>query len=146
MSPQAPPDRCQSLLTLTSQTTLQCETVGNCSGLQCPLTVGALNNYVASFTVTKCRDPVTVDLNIAGPMDADVQQTLLSRQFTRSEVVVLIGNSETISVTMSRNASHLTFQVDVHVVIIKVGLLHTFLVITSQASCSVLDVQKQKGP
>ena len=82
----------------------QCTPHGNCTGLACQQTTGG-SRYTASFVVTKCVDPVTVDLLVdAGGGSSDRQR------FNGSANATFAGSGE-VTVDMRRNASRLQFAV-----------------------------------
>ena len=92
-------EQCQTLVTAT-QLHPECEAFGDCSGLTCQL------QYIAgsaSFVVTKCQDPVSVDFRI-NASSIDYQQ-----QFDQSGSVSY--NGVVIVVQMSRNDTFLDFMV-----------------------------------
>ena len=78
------------------QQSANCLPFANCSGAQCNLTS---TRGHASFVVHKCQDPVTVDLSVV------MGNSIFRRQFNRSESV------SGMFITMSRNATHLHFEV-----------------------------------
>lgn len=63
--------------------------------------------YTATFRVTKCVDPVVVDLSLISDIDSEESYR---RNFTAGEVVHFGGNVY-VNVTMSRNETVLDFQV-----------------------------------
>ena len=81
-----------------------CDVLENCTGLRCDQRDGVLNGSSATFVVTKCVDPVAVDLSIES-RGGDVGQ------FTFTENGTALLAAASIAVGMRRNASHLFFQV-----------------------------------
>ena len=79
-----------------------CLSFANCTGAQCNITHPRGH---ASFVVHKCQDPVAVDLTVV------TQNSNYRRQFNHSEVANISVYWSDVSVTMSRNATHLRFQV-----------------------------------
>ena len=77
----------------------QCTTLGTCSGAQCQL----LNGSATFSVVTKCADPVLVDLIVQSRV-VNVQHLL-----SHSDTLFLGGSS--LRVEMGRNATDLQFQV-----------------------------------
>ena len=80
-----------------------CLSFTNCSGAQCNITSPSGH---ASFVVHKCQDPVAVDLTVV------TQNSNFQRMFDHSEHLANVSAYwSDASVTMSRNATHLHFQV-----------------------------------
>lgn len=96
---------CQSLLGVTNDNP-QCSSLGNCTGLRCDQRGGVLDGSSATFVVTKCVDPVAVDLSVESSGGAVDQRT-----FTQNGSALYTAGSVNVSVGMWRNASHLLFQV-----------------------------------
>lgn len=84
----------------------QCNALGTCSGAVCQLS-GTNANSDASFVVTKCVDPVMVDVRVQSRMTGDVS---IQQGFNHSDSVFLGGTS--LYVKMGRNATDLQFEVD----------------------------------
>lgn len=82
----------------------QCR-ASSCSGLTCQ-PMAPFDDYTASYSVTKCADPVYVDLSLT-PASLDGQAFIA--RVTSNNVVNFGGNSG-MGITMSRNATHLDFQ------------------------------------
>ena len=79
----------------------QCTSLGTCSGAQCQL-----SDNVATFVVTKCADPVTVDLRVQSRTTGDV---IVERALSHSDSLFLGGSS--LYAEMARNATDLQFEV-----------------------------------
>ena len=103
---QTSSEPCQTLLGAVNDNP-QCTSLGNCTGLTCEQRGNALNGSSATFVVTKCEDPVSVDLRIQSSTADILQQT-----FNQSSTAPLGSGGNTLSVDMQRNASHLQFQVN----------------------------------
>ena len=84
-----------------------CEAFGNCSGLDCRDSF----NDSASFVVTKCQDPVTVDVTISTV--ESLGNILFQQQFEKSATISVSrgGNTITIAVMMSQEDDNLEFEV-----------------------------------
>ena len=98
------PEQCQ-ILSQYDQLYPQCTALGTCSGAQCQVN----DNYLVTFAVTKCLDPVVVDVtlrSIASTGEVNVQ-----RSFNHSDSVFIGGSS--LYVEMGRNATDLRVEVGV---------------------------------
>ena len=93
---------CQSLVNVVANP--QCVTLSNCTGLTCDLQGNSiLNGSRATFSVTKCVDPVTVDLSIPS--------FGLWRRLNQTDTIFYNPQESIVSAVISRNATHLRFQV-----------------------------------
>ncbi len=81
------------------------DTTNDCSGLNCT-PMAPFENFTASFNVVnRCEDPVQVNLTIASGSGA-----AFSALFDQNKVIQFSVDTS-VSVGMSRNATHLDFQV-----------------------------------
>ena len=90
-----------SVLRQYSNLNPQCVSLGTCSGAQCQQ-----SDNVATFTVNKCVDPVTVDLEVQSRRSGEVR---VQQQLNHSDSLFNGGSS--LYVEMGRNASDLQFEV-----------------------------------
>ena len=95
-----PPEYCE-VLRGYSELHSQCVALGTCSGVQCQL-----SDSVASFAVTKCVDPVVVDVRL---QSRSTGQVSVQRAFNQSDSVIVEGGS--LYVEVGRNATDLLFEV-----------------------------------
>ena len=79
----------------------QCTTLGTCSGAQCQL-----SDNIATFVVSKCVDPVQVDLTIQSRTSGEVR---VQQRLNQSDSLFSGGSS--LHVEMGRNATDLQFEV-----------------------------------
>jgi hypothetical protein len=79
----------------------RCTALGTCSGAQCQL----LDN-IATFVVTKCLDPVAVDLTVQSRTSGEVR---VQQRLNQSDSLFIGRNS--LHVEMGRNATDLQFEV-----------------------------------
>ena len=79
----------------------QCTTLGTCSGAQC-----LLSDNVTTFVVTKCVDPVMVNLMFQSRRSGGVR---VQRQLNHTDSLFLGGSF--LYVEMGRNATDLQFEV-----------------------------------
>ena len=79
----------------------QCTTLGTCSGAQCQL-----SDNVATFVVTKCADPVLVNLSVQSRRSGEAG---VRHQLSHTDSLFLGGSS--LYVEMGRNATDLQFEV-----------------------------------
>ena len=79
----------------------QCTTLGTCSGAQCQL-----SDNIATFVVTKCVDPVQVDLTVQSRTSGEVR---VQNRLNQSDSLFSGGSS--LYVEMGRNATDLQFEV-----------------------------------
>lgn len=83
----------------------QCSALGTCLGALCQLS-GTYVNYDASFVVTKCVDPVMVDVRVQSRTTGQVD---IQRGFNHSDSA-FIGRTS-LYVELGRNATDLQFEV-----------------------------------
>ena len=79
----------------------QCTTLGTCSGAQCQL-----SDNIATFVVSKCVDPVQVDLTIQSRTSGEVR---VQQRLNQSDS--LFNGRSSLHVEMGRNATDLQFEV-----------------------------------
>ena len=81
-------------------------TTNDCVGLTCT-PIAPFENFTASFNVVnRCEDPVQVNLTIASG-----SEIVFSALFDQNKVIQF-GGDTSVKVEMSRNATHLDFQVN----------------------------------
>lgn len=80
----------------------QCSSIGGCSAAQCEIP-----DTLVTFVVTKCVDPVVVDVTVRSRSTGRVS---VRRSFNHSDNILIGGTS--LNVVMGRNATDLQFEVN----------------------------------
>ena len=91
-------EQCQSLLSVVDKEP-SCQTLGNCTGLQCYYGEWQLKTVVV---VDKCTDPIVINVTITNATDGTM---MLSQSFTETT------DTGKIRVTMGRNATYVHVKV-----------------------------------